>query len=202
MADTAQDSTMIRAIDRIYARALLELAEENGSLEEVADQMADIATLISENPRFGQVLRSPSVDDAGKQEMLDHAFRGQVNELIYRFILVLRRKNRLPSFAGIVLAFRQLYNEKHGVMEVTAEVAQPLNEASRTAVEQWVAGLVNRIVAVKETVNEDLLGGFKLRAGDHQYDASVATQLRQLRRQLTTAGETTARGLVNQIVTE
>ncbi len=196
------EQTMVRAIDRVYARALLELADEGGVLDEVADQMSDLSALIGANPQFGQLLRSPSVDDATKASMLENAFKDRVHPLIYRFVLVLQRKGRAENLPGIVVAFRQLFNEKHGVLEVQAQVAQPLDDASRQFISKWVASVTQRQVALHETVNEDLIGGFKLRASDHQFDASVSTQLRQLQRKLSLAGETTARGIVNQIVTE
>lgn len=196
------DDTMVRAVDRIYARALLELAQEGGHLEEVAEQMADLSALVGAQPQFGQLLRSPSVSDADKALMLENAFKDRVHPLIYRFILVLQRKGRARSLPGIVVAFRQLYNEKHGVMEVRCEVAQPLDDASKQAIAGLISKINKREVALHETIDPELIGGFKLRAGDRMFDASVAAQLRRLRRHLSLAGETTARGLVNQIVVE
>ncbi len=203
MSNSAQlDTTMIRAIDRIYARALLELAQEQNVLDDVADQMNDLATLVKENPQFGQLLRSPSIESTVKQKMLEHVFKASAHPLVYQFMLVLERKNRIGSFPSIVLAFRELYNDKHGVMEIKAEVAQPLDDTTKQAVADWISKVVNRQVAIHATVNEDLIGGIKFRAGDHQFDGSIATQLRRLRRNLSAAGETTARNLVNQIVVE
>ncbi len=196
------DDTMVRAVDRIYARALLELAQEGGELEDVAEQMSDLSALVGAQPQFGQLLRSPSVSDADKAVMLEHAFKDRVHPLIYRFILVLQRKGRARNLPGIVVAFRQLYNEKHGVMEVRCEVAQPLDDASKQAIAGLISKINQREVALHETIDPDLIGGFKLRAGDRLFDASIAAQLRRLRRHLSAAGEATARGLVNQIVIE
>jgi len=196
------DTTMVRAIDRVYARALLELAEEKGVLDNVADQMTDIAQMMEANPSFGQLLRSPSMDENAKLSMLELTFKGKVHELIYQFLLVLRRKNRLQNFASIGVAFRQQYNEKHGVLEVHAEVAQPMDGATKERIAQWVSGILKRKVAVREQVNPQLIGGMKVRAGDQLFDASVATQLRQLRRKLATAGDGAGRGMVDRIVME
>lgn len=202
MADTQVDTTMVRAIDRVYARALLELAEEKGVLEDVAGEMADIAQMTEANPDFGQLLRSPTMEESAKLSMLEIAFKDRVHELIYQFLLVLRRKGRLQNFANIVVAFRQLYNEKHGVLEVQAEVAQPLDDATREQVGQWISGIINRKVTVREEINTELIGGVKVRAGDRLFDASVATQLRQLRRKLAATGESVGRGLMDRIVME
>ena len=203
MAQTVQlDDTMIRAIDRVYARALLELAQEQNVLDAVAGQMADLSTLVTENPQFGQLLRSPSVEASVKQGMLESAFKDRIHPLIYQFLLVLQRKGRVQSFASIVLAFRELYNDKHGVMDIEAQVALPLDDSTSQAINEWIASIVSRKVAVHATVDANLIGGLKFRAGDRQFDASVATQLRQLQRKMSLAGETTARGMVNQIVTE
>jgi F-type H+-transporting ATPase subunit delta len=66
---------------------------------------------------------------------------------------------------------------------VTSAVA--LSESLEKEIKEKVAKLINKEVTITNLVDPSLLGGFILRVGDLQYNASVAAQLQQLEREFT-----------------
>ena len=66
---------------------------------------------------------------------------------------------------------------------MTSAVA--LSESLEKEIKEKVAKLINKEVTITNLVDPSLLGGFILRVGDLQYNASVAAQLQQLEREFT-----------------
>jgi len=61
----------------------------------------------------------------------------------------------------------------------------PITEDIELKVLAKIKELSNKAVTVKNIVDESILGGFILRVGDVQYNASVASKLNKLKREFT-----------------
>lgn len=194
-----QSSDLFHMVEAVYARALLELAEEAAQVEPVADEIAQIYDLVRKEPQVTQLLASRTLSLEQRDEVLVKAFEGKVSDLVFRFLRVLVRKNRFDEFPGIAQAFRHFVDQKHGILEVSAYVAQPLDNESSNRITQRIGELTGRKVRLRQTLQPDMVGGVKIRVGDELIDGSVATQIRLIKEKLIEAGRTKAREMAGRV---
>ena len=181
------------AVDRAYARALFELAEQAGTLDAMAEEAEQLAGLIAQQADLRRLLGSRALGHAQHEQMLERLFAGRVSDAMHRFLRVVNRKGRLGSLAAMLYAFGELVNEQRGLVEVDAFVAHRLDEAQQRQVAEAVGQRLGKEVVLHQYVDPELIGGIRLRVGDQVIDASIATQLRLLKRRMIAAGRERAR---------
>ncbi|AIZ62971.1 ATP synthase F1 subunit delta [Hymenobacter sp. DG25B] len=165
-----------------YAKSLLDLAEERGTLAQVKEDMDLFSKTLEENRDLRLLLRNPIVKHDKKLAILRAIFGGKVSELTEKFLTIVTQKNRESALEFIGSEFRSQYNLLRGVQVAEVITATPLTPALRAEVEQLVrqqAGLQQ--VELTEKIDASLIGGFVLRVGDRQIDDSVRHRLRKLR---------------------
>jgi F-type H+-transporting ATPase subunit delta len=86
---------------------------------------------------------------------------------------------------AVAVAFTELYEAAQGKANAVVTSAVALSESLEKEIKEKVAKLINKEVTITNLVDPSLLGGFILRVGDLQYNASVAAQLQQLEREFT-----------------
>lgn len=165
-----------------YAKSLLDLSIEMKSLEVVLADMRLILSVCSANPELAVVLRSPIIKSDKKLSILTELFGKQICPLTQKFINLLSLKGRESYIMYIAEQFINQYKENKGITTAVITSASSLDEASRNQVMSIVKNAAKSEVVLEEKVKADLLGGFVLRIGDTQVDASVLRQIKNLRR--------------------
>ncbi len=197
-------TSRVNSLARIYAASLFELAEADGGLpncETTGLELAEVAKVAQTDASFQEFLRSPVVSMGDKEQVLRRIFGdGKVSDLLLRFMLVLNKKSRLDQLIGIGEAYTQLLWERTGRIEVEVFSAKPLDEGLAELVRQRVGEALGKDAVLRNTVDEDLIGGLKLRVGDRMIDASVATQLSRIRESLNTSGAETVRSRIGSLI--
>ncbi len=171
----------IRVASR-YVKSLLGLAIEQGTVEEVNNDMKLFASVCHSNRAFVNMLRSPIIKHERKKAVLEQLFTGKVNALTMSIIQILTRKNREPLLPAIATEFAVAYNEYKGIEKATVTTTFPIDAKLKADVEAMVKKLSSRKqVELIEKVDKDLIGGFILNVGDRQIDASVKSKLKSLK---------------------
>jgi F-type H+-transporting ATPase subunit delta len=166
-----------------YAKAILSLSEEQKSSEAIYNDMQLIATTISDSGELQLVLNSPVVKSDDKKKVLIAIFGTQINEISTKLIDLLIEKKRLADFGNVATQYITLYDELSGKQEAIVTSAIPLTETLSKKVLAKVKELTGKEAILSNIVNPTILGGFILRVGDIQYDASIANKLTVLKRQ-------------------
>jgi len=169
-----------------YAKSLLDLAQEQGNLATIKQDMDLLANTMAGSRDLRLLLRNPIVKHDKKLSILNAVFQGKVSETLTRFFQILTSKNREAALEHIGTEFLAQYNALMGVQVAEVTSAVPLTPATRAEIEQMVkqqTGL--KEVSLTEKVDASLIGGFILRVGDQQIDDSVRGGLRRLRTSLT-----------------
>jgi F-type H+-transporting ATPase subunit delta len=165
-----------------YAKAILSLSEEQKSSEATYSDMQLIATTISESEELQLVLDNPIVKSYDKKKTLIAIFGSQINEISTKLIDLLIENKRLASFGSVATQYIALYDELSGKQEAVVTSAIPLTKVLSTQVLAKVKELTGKEAILSNIVNPAILGGFILRVGDIQYDASIANKLSVLKR--------------------
>jgi F-type H+-transporting ATPase subunit delta len=167
-----------------YAKATLDFATEKKVADKVEKDMRNIAEVISENTELQNVLSSPVVKSDVKKNALNAIFK-ESNEITLGLIDTLTSNKRIEMLQEVAYKYIVLFEKMKGedVAYVTSAVALTADLEKKILAQ--VTKLTGNKVTLENTVDESIVGGFILRVGDLQYDASVANKLNGLKREFT-----------------
>ena len=167
-----------------YAKAVLALAQDQNAAEAVNNDMSLIANTVNGSKELQDVLSSPVISAEVKKSALLAVFPNTTKNTL-DLINTLITNNRLDIIGAVASKYVVIYNESIGNQTATVTTAVELSGDLETKVLQKVKELTGKAVTVKNIVDETILGGFILRVGDIQYDASIANKLNKLKREFT-----------------
>ncbi len=184
MSNSAESSNQEIAIARVYAQALLALAESQGQGDAVLEELASMAVELDSDPAFANFLSSPLVDTQERRQSLDRMFKGRMNETLLDTLQVMNSKGRSGLARALVEAYSREYEELRGQVSVAVQSAVPLTDSLRQELRQVVSSLTGKTPQLKESVDPELLGGLVLQVADSRFDTSVFKEIKGLRQQL------------------
>jgi F-type H+-transporting ATPase subunit delta len=169
-----------RAASR-YAKSLLGLAVEQGSLEAIKQDMDLIVNVCQSSRDLVVLLKSPLVKSDKKLSILNEIFAGKISGLTFRFIEIITNNRRESILLVIATSFQQQYREHKKILKAVVTTAVGIDDNLRSKVLDLLKKQADGEVELVEKVNKDLIGGFVLTYNDNQVDASVSAQLAKLR---------------------
>lgn len=172
---------MSRAAIR-YAKAILEFATEADKASEVNVDMKSIVIAIEESLDLRDFLSNPIVKQDVKKAALVQIFTSIQTQTNKLFDLLLENK-RFEILHSIASEYNSLFDESNGIQEATVTTAIALTPELEKQVLAKIASFSDKKISIKNIVNPDIIGGFILRIGDMQYNASVANKLQELKRE-------------------
>ena len=181
------------SVERVYAEAIFQMAQESGRLAETVEELEQLEELLAAEPGAIRLFASKVLSTEERAGSLERVFKGKVSDLLYRFLSVVNQKDRMGDLPGILRAFSALYDEREGVVEVDAYLAQRMDDAEAAGIAERIGQVLGRKVVLHQYVDPSLVGGLKLRIGDEVIDGSVTAQLRILREKMITSGQEKAR---------
>ena len=161
-----------------YAKAALSFSLEQNKEIQVNDDMVFIANTIQESTDLQLVLSSPVL----KSE-LKEVFSTKIGNVSSGLIDLLVDNKRLSILSDVAKKYTELFDKLKGIEVAKVTSAIPLTEALNSQVLAKVKEITGKEATIENIVNPDIIGGFILRIGDVQYDASVANKLQGLKRQ-------------------
>jgi len=163
-----------------YAKALLDLSKEQGSLESCKDDMQTIMSVCKGSRELVLLLKSPVIKTDKKLAILKEVF-ANCSELSLSFITIIAKKKREALLADIAEKFLAIYQKNLGIEKVRLTTASPIQEDTREKIIAFVHQQGVKSIELVEQVDQNLIGGLILRLGDQQLDASIKTQINDLK---------------------
>lgn len=167
-----------------YAKALLELAIENNNIDAVLGDMNFLLQTNKESRDFELLLQSPVVSTSKKTEIFEKIF-AQFEKVSASFVQLIaknKRENLLPQIAEEFIA--QVKAHK-GIVPIKLITAKKLEASTKEAILKKIKTSVQGELEVEEIIDETIIGGFVVRMGDTQIDASISSQFNNLKQRLT-----------------
>jgi len=173
-----------RAANR-YAKALLDLALEKNQEDVLFSDMQYVSKTIADSSELSLVLNSPVYKIENKKVVLDSIFSTNTSDLTHKLISLLAENKRISLLPLIAKQYVVLYNEAKGIVKAIVTTAFPLDDTLRNQVMLKANELViGKRISLDTKVDERIIGGFILRVGDVQIDASITNKLNTLKREL------------------
>ena len=167
-----------------YAKSLIDLSIEKSQLEKVFADMQWLQTVCKGSRDFVNVLRSPIIKSDKKEKIVDAVTAGKVSELTAIFTRMLVRKGRESNLPEIITAFINQYKEYKHIYTVKLTTAAPISDELKNAIVKKIRSVSEmQSIELETSVNENLIGGFILQAGDKLVDTSLAYALKEIAKQ-------------------
>jgi F-type H+-transporting ATPase subunit delta len=172
---------MSRAAIR-YAKAILEFATDANKAAAVNKDMKSIGTTINSNQELSDFLSNPIIKQEVKNAALKEVFSTVQPETNKLFDLLLENK-RFEILSAISSEYSTLFDANNGVQSATVTTAIAMTPELEQQVLAKIATFSSKKITIENTVDPSIIGGFILRIGDMQYNASVANKLQELKRE-------------------
>ena len=166
-----------------YAKSLLEVAQEQKNLDKVYNDMLLVSKTLKENPDFAEYVSSPVVKTANKIEIAKKLFEKKIETLSLDFLILIANNGREEVYQKIVKRFIHLYDEVKGVEVAKVISAVKIDKKLLSRIQKHVSALTGKDIEIVEEINEEIIGGYILKIGDYQYDASVLYNVQKLQRE-------------------
>jgi F-type H+-transporting ATPase subunit delta len=174
---------MAGAAAKRYARAIFELAREESQLEEWSRHIATVGEMLSV-PEVQAVMANPTISIQERQAAIASLLDSPAGPEGVNLGKLLVGAGRLDEVAGIEEEYNRLVDEAAGRVSAIATTAVELSSEDYEGLTRSLSRQLGREVRLTAAVDPAVLGGLVLRLGDHVIDASLASRLQQLRRQL------------------
>ncbi len=166
-----------------YAKAILDMANSKSAANEVSQDMTLIATTIEGNLELNTFIQNPTIKVEVKESALLEVFASVNNVTKGLFHLLLENK-RFEILESIALEYNKLFDEANGIEVAKVTTAIAMTPELEAKVLAKIKEFSNKKVTIENIVDASIIGGFILRIGDKQYNASVANRLQVLKREL------------------
>lgn len=167
-----------------YAKALTETAHKVNLLNTVYSDMHLLLGALNEYPQFKAFIEAPGMLARTKIERVEAIFGNQLNGLTYRFLTLIFERNRDPYLPLIVRNVISFINDIENQTEAILEVAHKLETRTLEKLKSELSFKTGKRIFVTEIENKSLLGGFVITIDGIQYDASLASKLANMKKQL------------------
>ena len=166
-----------------YAKALLNLAKESKVELKVIADMQLIASTITNNNDLIILLNSPVIKASDKLKVLKNLFSTKIETVSLGLFDLLQENKRMNMLLSIAKQYSIIYDFLKRVQVAKVTTAVPLTKELETKVMYKIVELTGNKANLENIVNPSILGGFILRVGDVQYDASISNHLNELRKE-------------------
>lgn len=172
---------------RRYAKALLRLARQQQTLVAVRADVNALQALLESAPDFHRFVTESIGLDEERINVIRTLFSGNVQDATLKSLLYMESSHRMPLLPGMIVAFQRMHDELQNIRHLDIVSAIALSDTQKQVLEDKFAKKLGGSVMATHRINPKLLAGFRVRAGDTIFDATVDTQLRQLRRAMMSA---------------
>ena len=165
-----------------YAQGLLDFTQESGNTESVFNEMKDIVKIMSQSKDLNQFFSTPIIDARKKEAIALEIFK-DFSPVAKNLIRLVIKQGRESQLKGIAQEFINKVEDIKGTQRISLTSASKLSEQN---IQKIIADskMVNVTNYDLETIiKPEILGGYILRVGGQQIDASVRTQLNNIKKE-------------------
>ncbi len=167
-----------------YAKAILDFAVEKKKTDVLEEDMRSIVATMSASKELREMLGSPVLKGEMKKKALLAIFKGS-HAITEGLIDLLIQNRRISLLNEVALKYIILNEDLKGEGIAFVTTAVPLSGELEKKVLKQVSAITGNKIIIKNNIDESIVGGFILRVGDLQYDASIVNKLNTIKREFT-----------------
>ena len=167
-----------------YAKSILSFSEENNTSKEVSLDMQKLSDLMQVNRELQTALENPLVANEKKLMILNGLFP-DASESTKKLFSLMADNNRLAILAESGYHFLELYAISNKITKATVTSVSPLTSELKEIVLKKAKTFSKGELKIENKIDPNIIGGFILKIGDIQLDASITSQLKTIKTKLT-----------------
>ncbi|MDU4240581.1 MAG: ATP synthase F1 subunit delta [Limosilactobacillus fermentum] len=165
-----------------YARAIFELAQEDGQLDQTYQELVSVHQVFLDNPSLAPLLAGVDLGIKEKQALVDQVKEG-ASKYVANLLQMAFDYRRMSDMVAIVDEFERRYDEKHKRVHAEVVTAVQLDETRRNQLrDNLAARLGAQEIVLNEKVDPTILGGVVVKTANQTLDGSIKTKIEQIRR--------------------
>jgi len=166
-----------------YAKAVLNLAKERKLADVVNTDLQLISNTLEASKELQVFLLNPVIKSDVKKSILTKVFDSKINAITQGLLDLLIEKKRLNLILAVAKEYTIIFDFDMDIEVAKVTTAVAITKELENTILEKIKSLTGKSVTIKNAVNPDLIGGFILRIGDKQYDASITGKLNLLKRE-------------------
>ncbi|MEM9688862.1 MAG: F0F1 ATP synthase subunit delta [Pseudomonadota bacterium] len=180
-------------VARPYAQAIFEVAQDKGLLDEFSASLTAGRDMLSDS-QLNDFLATPSLTDTQRLEFLQSVFAKAVGESTVfaggsqqgsNFLKLLLENGRVSVLPEIADQFDTLKSNIENKVDVVVTSATTLSDQQVAEISTALSSRLGRDVSIETKIDESLIGGAVITAGDFVIDGSTRARLEGLASALT-----------------
>jgi F-type H+-transporting ATPase subunit delta len=176
---------LIRIIAKRYAKALVQLAEEQKTVDKTRDDLAAFTNAVGSLPALQKLFASPVFTPENKKAVIrELAVKLSMQPTTQRFVEHLAETGRIRYVRDMYEAFQEILAERTNRAMARLTTAAAINSTDLTEIKKKLEALTGKQVDVDAQVDASLIGGARAQIGSTVYDGSIKNQLSKMREQL------------------
>ena len=161
----------------VYGEALYALAKDENKSDMMLAQLKALDESFAAEPDFLRLMSAPNLSKIERKEILDTCFKGKTDVYLLNFLKILMEKGYIRQFSSCVQVFRDLYNEDHGIMSVSAVTAVPMSDAQKAKLVSKLSGITGKQIELINTIDPACIGGVRLDYDGKRVDDTIIHRL-------------------------
>ena len=166
-----------------YAKALLEFAQIRSTAKQVCEEMENLSHSFSVEPALRPTLNNPILSVEDKKKLIHSAIGTKVSKETERFVDLVLENHREEYLQSIALMYQEFYRKANNISVGSLETAVAVDQEVVNRIKELVTSRTHGTMELKTKVNPKIIGGFIFEIDFRRLDASVISQLADIRKQ-------------------
>jgi F-type H+-transporting ATPase subunit delta len=167
-----------------YAVALLQVAQEQKTVDAIGMEIQSIQKLVETHADLKATLEHPRVKADEKLVALRGFLSQKLSATMENFLMLLIMKKRIKHLKAVADHYEKLLYEMKGKAIARVLTALPLEAGQKRSLAEKLSQMFGVEVEIKEEVKPDLIGGMMIYLGDQRMDGSILGQLERVKQRL------------------
>ncbi|MBQ6819931.1 MAG: F0F1 ATP synthase subunit delta [Clostridium sp.] len=172
---------MYEYLDRRYALALYEVAEEKGKVQQYIQDLQEICTIIENNKDFYEVIKQPQISTKMKKKTFINIFKGHIDEELLSFLLILIEKDRILYLREKLNELEKIDLERKNTVKGIVKTTIPLTEKEYENLLATLEKKYNKHIILEQIIDKSILGGIYVRVNNDVIDSTIKSKLDEMK---------------------
>ena len=172
---------MYEYLDRRYALALYEVAQEKGKVDEYIQELRDICNLIDNNQDFYNIIKHPQISTTKKKEIFKNIFKGSLDDEILSFLLLLIDKDRILYLREKLDAIEKIKLERNNTVIAKVKSVIPLTKEEVSKLKSKLETKYSKKVIIEPEIDKSIIGGLYVMIGNEVIDGTIKSRLEEMK---------------------
>lgn len=165
------------AVARRYAKGLFDVACEMNTVEEVAQELDQIAGFLEQEPDLQEVMEYRRVPTRVKKEIIRNLMQERISPVVIGFLEILIDKHRERNFSAIRESYHDFLRKHKNIVVAEVKTAYSLEPRFEVKLQEVLEKATGKNIELHVSVHPEIIGGLVVQIGDRVYDGSITKHL-------------------------